>query len=662
MCPSRPSHLKEKDPLTADNIPAAPAFAPSDLTRFVDLLGGVLVPPGDSVLYVANTRDGVFASPEGALWVVRSDGTGARVLSEPAGAQSKPAVSADGQRVAFLQVEDGNAQVCVRPMSGGSTSVLTSFRRGTGPIGPKWSPDGQRIAFDGCEAAPRDKELPYRITRPIWRRDGMGLVDDTLTDIYVVAAEGGEPQRLTFEDGVIGFHSWSADGSQILFLVFGAPGSRDYEIKIADYPAGKVRTVASGPFLAYPAVAAWLPDGRVAYTSPWSINKRIDLIVFDPERDRHDSRAAETDGQLFGLLQAGFNPEALEPRIVVDPAGTDAYVYIQQGGSLVAHRIALGGDRSVQAITEPAYSSAPLDVCGRRLLTLRSSFTAPADLHLTNLDTGETSQLTALNAGWLSQAPFDVRHLTFKAEDSTEVEGWYLEPHQGSRPHPTVLHIHGGPFAAHGQIFSVDNLFLTASGYGVLSVNFRGGSGYGDDFASMLIGDWGRCDLADLLQGVDTAVELGLADTERVASFGLSGGGYLTSWLLTHSDRFRAGVAECLVSDWAGMLASDISSVIATWMASDPGHGEASMAPYVRMAPSTYAAACSAPLLIIAHEGDLRCPATQGDILYNELQLAGKEVEMLRLPDVPHLPYGAALRVRAGRSQALLDWMDRYVR
>ena len=110
------------------------------------------------------------------------------------------------------------------------------------------------------------------------------------------------------------------------------------------------------------------------------------------------------------------------------------------------------------------------------------------------------------------------------------------------------------------------------------------------------------------------------------------------------------------------MLGSDIPEVTATWMNTPPGHGGKSMTRYSQLSPSAYAAACSAPLLIIEHEADLRCPPTQGDIFYNELQLAGKKVEMLRLPGVPHVPYSASLRTRVARAQALLDWMDRHLR
>lgn len=640
-------------------------YQPSDLLRFVDLGGGALVPGSSAVVYAANTLDGETASKDTALWLV--DSGEQRRLAPADAAQSRPSVSPDGSRVAFLQVQAGAdgkdvTQLCVCPLVGGETTVLTSFPRGTGPVGPAWSPDGRYLAVDASDAPPRDPELAYRVSRSIWRLDGMGLVDDKLTEIFVVPAAGGPAQRLTSEDGVVSFLHWSPDGTSILFGTFGTADSASYDIKIAQYPAGAIRSVTSAPFLAYTAVAAWLPDGRVVYNSPWQINRRIDLIVFDPASGTQESRLPDSDGQLFGLMQAGFDSRAIEPRIVVDPSGEWAYVYIQKGGSLLTTRVALRGEIRAESLTEPSYSAVPLAVDGTRLLAIRTAHAEPANLVVIDTGTGATEAVTDLNAGWLTEMPFDVHHLIYPTTDGeTEIEGWYLAPRQAAAPYPTVLHIHGGPFAAHGEIFNLDNLLLTAAGYGVLSVNFRAGSGYGDAHARMLIGDWGRFELADLLQGVDVAVERGLADGERVASFGLSGGGYLTSWLLTHSDRFRAGVAECLVSDWAGMLGSDISHVIATWMDSQPGRGEASMAPYIRMAPSTYAAQCSAPLMILEHEADLRCPVSQGDILYNELKLAGKETEMLRLPGVPHNPFAADLRVRVARAEALLEWMNRHL-
>jgi len=649
--------------LTDQTLASAPDYTPGDLNRFIDLLGAALIPGTGSVLYAATSRDGTTACQDSVLWLA-GDGGGARLLSHGESAQSSPAVSADGTRAAFLQTIDDRSQLCVRPLAGeAGTSVLTSFSRGTGPAGPQWSPDGQSIAIDACDAPPRDTALPYRVTSPIWRADGVGLIDDARTDIFIVPAAGGPPRRLTFDGGIASFHAWSPDGTQILYGVWATPGSRDYQIKVADCRSGAVRTITSGPCLAMTTgLAAWLPDGRIVCSTPWRINQRIDLTVLDPRTGACDNRTAGTSGQLFGTLQPGFSFGTLERKIVVDPEGRYAYVFIQRRGSLVTCRVALDGDILVEPITDPGSSTIPVDISGRRLLTIRTSFTQPPDLHVVHLDSGQETRLTGLNDSWLADPPFAVRRLAFTAADRVQVEGWYLEPRSAKRPYPTVLSIHGGPFAAHGSAFSVDDLLLTGAGYGVLHLNYRGSSGYGDDFAPMHIDELNRKAPADLLKGVQEAVDQGLADTSRVAAFGLSFGGYLTTWLLTHSDRFRAAIAECLHCDWAGMLGSDIPEVIATWMNAAPGQGTDTMAPFLEESPSAYAAACSAPMLIIDHEADLRCPPSQGDIFYNELHLAAKKPEMLRLPGVPHVPYSASLPTRIARAAALLDWLNQHVR
>ena len=193
-------------------------YQPSDLPRFVDLCGGALVPGSAAVAYVANTIDGETASKETALWL--TDGGDHRRLAPADAAQSRPAVSPDGTRVAFLQVQadaddEEVTQLCVCPLAGGETTVLTSLpaRDGTGRsvlVARRSVPGGGRIRR--APARPRSR-LP--VTRTIWRMDSMGLVDDKLTDVFVVPAAGGTPHRLTSDSGgpdpqaAHREHSWS---------------------------------------------------------------------------------------------------------------------------------------------------------------------------------------------------------------------------------------------------------------------------------------------------------------------------------------------------------------------------------------------------------------------------------------------------------------------
>jgi dipeptidyl aminopeptidase/acylaminoacyl peptidase len=646
------------------NRPAAtrPLYAPDDLGRFVGIFGAAFVPDSDAVVYVANTRDGEHTCDQALLW--HTEGGEVGLLAESQGSQRCPAISARGE-LAFLQVAAGRRWVVSRPLRGGETTVLTDFERGAGPVGPQWSPDGRALAFDACDAPVRDPKLPYRVVDPVWRAEGDGLVADARTDVFVIPEPGAAARRLTFDDGIVYLHAWSPDGASILYGVIAQPGSREYELKIVDVRDGSTRTVASGRFLArgFHALAAWLPDGRIAYSSTWEMNRQIHLLVIDPRTGEREVRTTGIQGQLFGALPSDFNVEALAPRIVVDPQGDAAYVPIQRRGSMAIYRVALTGDIAIEPLTSEDSSSVPVAVSGRRLLTVKTSLVAPPDLHVVDLESGRGDQLTKLNAGWLDELPFDVHHLEFQSQDGTaELEGWYLAPRSAEPPHPTVLHIHGGPFAAHGQAFSVDNLLFTAAGYGVLKLNYRGSSGYGDDFSPLLLSELVRHDTADLVQGVDEAARRGLADPARVASFGLSFGGYLTTWLLTHTDRFRAGIAECPATEWFSKVGCDMPEVVTAWVGRPAGHGVDAAREYLEVSSTTFAAQCSAPLLLVEHEADLRTPAMQGEALYNALLLAGKEAEMLRLPGIGHNPFGADVRVRVARAEALLEWLDRHAR
>lgn len=641
------------------------AYRPTDLLRFIDCLGGVLLPGDGGVVYVANTADGRTATNTSALWTDSEHVQ--RRLTASEYSQARPAVSPDGSKIAFLQqtgpASDDPWQLCVCPRAGGQATALTSFARGTGMAGPAWSSDGTEIAIDASDTPRRDLSKAHRITRRTWRRDGLGLIDDHQTDVWVIPAAGGHPRQITAEGGIVACLEWSPEGSKLLYVTFGAGDDTEYAIRIVDAASGDAQTIVTAALFVSPSIAAWTRGGKVVYTSPWTINKRIDLMIWDPATDAHETRTPDIQGQLFGHMVAGFDPRTIEPRVLVDDTGQYAYVYVQDRGCLRATRVGLAGPTHVEPLTDSSQSVAPMDIDGSRILAVRTSHTKPANLVILDTVVRSIHTVTELNSTWLTELPFEVHHLDYPTADgATEIEGWFLAPLYASRPYPTVLNIHGGPFMAHGEVFDVDNLLLTAAGYGVISVNYRSSSGYGDAHAAMVAGDWGRYDLADLLQAVDVAIERGLTDGDRVASIGRSAGGYHTSWLLTHSGRFRAGVSECPVTDWISLLGSDTPELAVGNTGRLPGGGPESMAPYIRTSPSTYAAHCSAPLLVLAHERDLRCPPSQSDILYNELKLAGKTTEMICLPGVPHSPFGANLTIRIQRAEAILEWINRWMR
>jgi dipeptidyl aminopeptidase/acylaminoacyl peptidase len=273
-------------------------------------------------------------------------------------------------------------------------------------------------------------------------------------------------------------------------------------------------------------------------------------------------------------------------------------------------------------------------------------------------------RLTALNARrFPTAAAFEVEHLRATAPDGTPLEGWFLHPHGQDDPIPTVLSLHGGPAAAWGHAFSFDHCLLAAAGYGVLLCNPRGSTGYDPAFALALRGHWGDVEAADVTAMLDHAIAVGLADPDRLAVNGLSAGGYLGAWLITHSDRFNAAMLENPAIDWFTATGADIGAILVEgWTGVRGGTGLDAAQVLARSSATTYAAACSTPTLLIVHERDLRTPPNGTEAFYTLLKLHGCEAELLTLPGTFH---NGAIDLgqpghRVAQNEALLDWLARH--
>jgi dipeptidyl aminopeptidase/acylaminoacyl peptidase len=343
--------------------------------------------------------------------------------------------------------------------------------------------------------------------------------------------------------------------------------------------------------------------------------------------------------------------------------GQSAYAQVQQGGTVSVYRVALSGPESWKPVVTGERSCTLLDMNDEHLLFTVSTLHSPTDLFLTNLDGSNERQLTDINADVLAEFhPPTVEHLLFPSSDGAQVEGWIMKPPVGEAPYPTILYSHGGPHFAFGHIFSFDFQMLAGAGYAVLFVNYRGSRGYGNAFGAKPFGQWHQLYYDDLMAGVDHAIAEGIADPQHLGCCGLSAGGLLTCYIVGQTDRFKAAVPENPVTNWISMYGvSDIGSSF--------GPEEVGGLPqevpevYRRCSPVTYAHHCTTPTLLIQGEQDHRCPAEQSEQFYAILKANGCTVEMLRLPNSSHVGSSAGpLASRRAQNEALLDWMDRYVK
>ena len=641
---------------------------PADLFRLKFIQAAQLSPDGKSVVYAVSHIDPEKEKEFVTLWHMPLETGATRQLTNGQARDEEPQWSPDGTRIAFRSTRESKSQIYIIPVDGGEARTLTDMPQGVGG-GPVLSPDGRYIAFTaGPQVEPRDPSKPYRITRHVYRFNGLGYMDEAVQDIYVTAVAGGEPQRLTND----GCHNtrpqWSPDGDGLLYLASFCPESHRYmpHLRLVRL-SGETQDLVGD--WGYAVSGAWLPDGKHVVFIGTPIQRpfaeKSDLWVISREGGEPECRTAGSKLGVGGALSLDMPVPTIgfSLKILVAENGLEAYVMGLNGGTYHIYRISLRGSEEWAPMITGNRSCVFQDMSKDHLLFAATTFNEPTNLFLADLTSGDERQLTYLNAELLAQCKLPmVEHLLFPGEDGIEVEGWLMIPPEGERPYPTILYIHGGRHAAYGHGFSFVFQMLAGAGYGVLFINYRGSHGYGDAFAKPVVGNWGSHDYGDLMAGLDLAIEKGLADPERLGCTGGSAGGTLSCWIVGHTDRFKATVAENPVTDW---VSEHGTSDIGPWFHEREFGGSLNDTIDItyRNSAISYAHRCMTPTLLIHHEEDYRCPSEQVEEFYTVLKVNGCIVEMVRFPNSHH--GGARLGdplVRRVRNEVLLDWMDRYVR
>jgi dipeptidyl aminopeptidase/acylaminoacyl peptidase len=647
-------------------------IAPEDLFRFRFVVAADLSPDATRVVF-AQTRIAPGEEEDDDevehtdLHLLDVESGAVRRLTFSDSTNSAPAISPDGSQVAFMSSRTEKPQLWLLPLDGGEPRRLTNLSQGVGGD-PVWSPDGTKIAFTaGPQDEPRKPERPYRVTRTVWRFDGIGVLDDAVQDVYVLDVDGddAEARRLTDDRFMNSLPKWNADGQSLVYVASHDPDSYELMSRLRRVDlAGTVTDLTAPDGLVFSH--APMSDGRIAYILDFERDKvvgsRASLYVFDPQTGTSTPRGADIEGHIEGSIQPD-NPASrigLGQLLLSDDG--DAVVRVQTGGEVALVRVSLDGDEAHTVVAGGTRVCVPVSARGRKVLFAAFGFTEPGDLHLVDVDTGEERRLTRLNEDVLAEIALPtVVPLHFWSIDGATVEGWFLQPAESDTSLPTLLNIHGGPHAGWGAHFNFDNLMFTGAGYGVLIVNHRASTGYGDAFATAIRGDWGNLDYADLMAGVDHAIEEELADPDRLGVFGISGGGNLTGWVIGHTDRFKAACPENPVFNWFSMYGtSDVGADFSVRELGGTPYEDEEV--YRRCSPITYADRCTIPTLFLQHENDFRCPAEQTEQFFTVLRVNGVPAEMLRFPTTPHAgsvfgPIGH----RRAQNEALLDWMNRYV-
>ena len=247
--------------------------------------------------------------------------------------------------------------------------------------------------------------------------------------------------------------------------------------------------------------------------------------------------------------------------------------------------------------------------------------------------------------------------------DGKKIQGWLLHPpdFDRSRKYPFILQIHGGPHSAYGNTFTHEFHWMAAKGYVVLFPNPRGSSNYGQDFGNVIQFRYPGDDYKDLMAGVDEVLKRGYIDEKRLGVTGGSGGGLLTNWTITQTNRFAAAVSQRSIADWSGFwYTADFTLFTPTWFRKAPWEDPADFA---LRSPITHVAKVTTPLMLIDGDDDLRTPPSDGgEMMFRALKYMKVPTVMVRFPGETHeLSRSGKPRHRIERLQHIVGWFDKFL-
>ncbi|HEX6525578.1 MAG TPA: S9 family peptidase [Streptosporangiaceae bacterium] len=666
-------------------------MCPADIGRVRQLSDPRVSPDGSMVAFTVTDPDLDGNRYARRVWLVPARGTGAgpRPFTGP-GSEQLPRWSPDGRRLAFAVTgDDGRSQVCVLPVADGGERLVVC--RTEAPVTElEWAPDGHALAFAARDPDParygrdgeqrRDKDMPpRRIGGLLYRFNQAGWTVDRPARVFVVAADGSAPARAVtpgpFEAAGL---SWSPD-SRTLAFTSARHEQRDLDLAVdlwvvpADGSGAPVRVAGGGPSYSQPS---WSADGtRLACyvnSTPLQSPRHSQVAVIDTASGKEQVLTASLDRNC-APHGTPIPPVWVGDRLLfaVEDHG-NVHLYLVSADGAEPPVLLAGGERWIS----------DWHWAGGTLAFVVASPVSAGELSARDVAAGEPATgarpaaeraLTALTRPFAESVGLaSPQRFTARSADGSEVECWAIAPAgaAGGQRYPTLLNVHGGPFTQYGNRFVDDFQLQAAAGFGVLYCNPRGSAGYSEQWGRAIRGPeceqdpgtgWGAADYADVLACADTACELfSWVDPGRLGILGGSYGGFMTSWAIGHTSRFRAACSERACNNLLTMEHSaDIPGFIRSYVG--PDH-LANPGAYLRQSPVSYVRDMTTPLLIIHSEDDLRCPISQAEELFVALRLLGRNPAMYRFPGENHeLSRSGAPRHRVSRAELILAWFRQHL-
>ncbi len=648
-------------PVPAEESNSDELWSPEYMVENFKNVGGTAISPdGEWIAFtVSESRtEGERSDYLTHIHLVKSDGSRQFQLTRGDVSAGNPRWSPDGNYLTFTSARGGDGnQVWMIDPAGGEAWQLTEAEGSVGSY--QWSNSGSRIAFTMVDPPCEEQRRRQR------EREDVNVVDEDLrySHIYVfeVDPQGNKPaeiKRITEGEFHVGNFDWSPDDQTIAFDHQDRPG-------LEYWPTTSISTVPSEGGEVAELInlgggdtnPLYSPDGNYLAFTTDNGNPRwpgYDVImVLDL-----------SDGSMMQLGKTHDD----EPSIMEwSPDGSEIfYVELHRTSLDLFAMPVTGEDARYRQITDAPgrFSGFSLSGDASVMAAVHQNFDKAPDVIVSDVATFNPTRLTDINAGYEQTEIARAEVIRYESFDGTIIEAPLIYPldYEEGKQYPVLLHVHGGPTGVFGETYvALPGVYplqkFAAEGYFILRPNFRGSGGYGEDFRFANLSDWGYGDLEDMKAGLDKLIEEGKVDPDRQAIMGWSYGGFMSSFAITQTDRFKASMMGAGVSNLISMTGtSDIPGFLPAYFESEYWENYER---HMRHSAIFNVENVTTPTLILHPEEDVRVPISQGYEMYVALKRLGVDTKMVTYPRQPHGIREPKFTIDAAERQ--LRWLKKYI-
>lgn len=591
--------------------------------------------------------------------------------------QSLLMISPNGKYLSYLgnATKDKKMQVMVMPLDGGSAYALTEEKNGVSKY--RWAENGATVYYQTTQKNEEEKDDDLKekkvpniteIDKLTYKLDGAGMLPKDLTyQIKKISVASRDVATLLEDTERMGLNYVANDESYLLVA---------WELDSADeWNYGGTVYYYDVASKEKRSLTTSVPKGSFSFAA---MSKNEDYLllngnnfeyafvtlsrIYGYNMKTHELKCltADLDVEISDVMVADFqqNVNGMDIEWLND---TEFLFSATMHGKTQLYKGNRDGETELVYDQRIHLTDGHVIAGSDTVAVTYSTLTKTSELAVLDLVSGELDVLYQPNAAFFKEhALSEPEMFWYKGADDWDIQGWYVPPIAEKANHPAILYIHGGPQVCYGESYFHEMQVLAARGYGVIMLNPRGGNGYGQEFVASILGDYGHKDFEDLMLGTDHVLaQHPEIDKDRVYVMGGSYGGFMTNWIVGHTDRFRAAISQRSISNWISFygtsdigaffvefqLQRDLSDVEGLW----------------RMSPLAHAANAKTPILLMHSEQDLRCPMEQAEQFYVAMKKQGVDTKLITFPESNHgLSRDGLPNLRVKRADAIFEWLEKH--